>query len=42
MILIEQNSANIDEQELAFYQQQVEQELAAEVTVFSQPGSEVE
>ena len=36
------DSANIDEQELAFYQQQVEQELAAEDPVFSQPGSEVE
>ena len=36
------DSANIDEQELAFYQQQVEQELAAEDRVFSQPGSEVE
>jgi len=35
-------SANIDEQELAYYQQQVEQELASEDPVFSQPGSEVE
>jgi cytochrome c-type biogenesis protein CcmH len=36
------NSANIDEQELAYYQQQIEQELAAEDPVFSQSGSEVE
>jgi len=36
------NSPNIDEQELAYYQQQIEQELAAEDPVFSQPGSEVE
>ena len=36
------DSANIDEQELAYYQQQIEQELAAEDPVFSQPGSEVE
>lgn len=33
---------NIDEQELAYYQQQVEQELAAEDPVFSQPIAEVE
>ena len=36
------DSANIDEQELAYYQQQVEQDLAAEDPVFSQPASEVE
>jgi cytochrome c-type biogenesis protein CcmH len=36
------NSANIDEQELAYYQQQIAKELAAEDPVFSQPGSEVE
>jgi len=36
------DSANIDEQELAYYQQQVEQELAAEDPVFAQPASEVE
>jgi len=33
---------NIDEKELAYYQLQVEQELAAEDPVFSQPASEVE
>lgn len=33
-------SINMDEQELAYYQRQVEQELAAEDTVFSQPASE--
>ena len=36
------DSADIDEQELEYYQQQIEQELAAEDPVFSQPGSEVE
>ncbi len=36
------DSANIDDQELAYYQQQVDQELAAEDPVFSQPGLEVE
>ena len=35
-------SVDIDENELAYYQQQIEQELAAEDPVFSQPGSEVE
>ena len=35
-------SVEIDENELAYYQQQIEQELAAEDPVFSQPGSEVE
>jgi cytochrome c-type biogenesis protein CcmH len=33
---------NVDEKELAYYQQQVEQELAAEDPVFSQSASEVE
>src|SRR6266516_688520 len=33
-------SVDIDENELAYYQQQIEQELAAEDPVFSQPGSE--
>ncbi|HXZ05840.1 MAG TPA: cytochrome c-type biogenesis protein [Ktedonobacteraceae bacterium] len=33
-------SINMDEQELAYYQRQVEQELAAEDPVFSQPASE--
>ena len=36
------DSAIIDEQELAYYQQQVEQDLATEDPVFSQPASEVE
>jgi cytochrome c-type biogenesis protein CcmH len=36
------DSANIDEQELVYYKQQIEQELAAEDPVFSQPGLEVE
>lgn len=36
------DSTNIDEQELEYYQQQIEQELAAEDPVFSQPGLEVE
>ena len=35
-------SVNIGEKELAYYQRQIEQELAAEDPVFSQPGSEVE
>jgi len=35
-------SMNLDEKELVFYQQQIEQELAAEDPVFPQPGSEVE
>ena len=35
-------SVDIDENELAYYQQQIEQELAAEDPVFSRPGSEVE
>jgi cytochrome c-type biogenesis protein CcmH len=35
-------SVNIDEQELAFYQRQIERELAAEDPVFSQSASEVE
>ena len=35
-------SVNIDEKELTYYQRQIEQELAAEDPVFSQPGSEVE
>ena len=35
-------SVDIDENELAYYQQQIEQELATEDPVFSQPGSEVE
>ena len=35
-------SLNIDEKELTYYQRQIEQELAAEDPVFSQPGSEVE
>lgn len=35
-------SVNIDEKALLFYQRQIEQELAAEDPVFSQPGSEVE
>ena len=35
-------SVDIDENELAYYQQQIEQELAAEDPVFSQPGSEIE
>ena len=35
-------SVDIDENELAYYQQQIEQELAAEDPIFSQPGSEVE
>jgi cytochrome c-type biogenesis protein CcmH len=35
-------SMNLDEKELVFYQQQIEQELAAEDPVFSQHGSEVE
>ena len=35
-------SVNLDEKELVFYQQQIEQELAAEDPVFSQHGSEVE
>ena len=33
---------NIDEKELAYYQRQIEQELAAEDSVFSRFGSEVE
>src|SRR6266568_6576701 len=35
-------SVNIDEKELAYYQRQIEQELAAEDLVFSRPASEVE
>ena len=35
-------SVDIDENELAYYQQQIEQELAAEDPVFSRPASEVE
>src|SRR5438270_331344 len=35
-------SLNIDEKELTYYQRQIEQELAAEDPVFSQPGLEVE
>ena len=35
-------SVNMDEQELAFYQRQIERELAAEDPVFSQSASEVE
>ena len=35
-------SVNIDEKELAYYQHQTEQELAAEDPVFSRPASEVE
>ena len=35
-------SIDIDENELAYYQQQIEQELAAEDPVFSRPASEVE
>ena len=35
-------SVYIDEKELVFYQRQIEQELAADDPVFSQPGSEVE
>jgi cytochrome c-type biogenesis protein CcmH len=35
-------SENIDEQELAFYQRQIERELAAEDPLFSQSISEVE
>jgi cytochrome c-type biogenesis protein CcmH len=35
-------SVDVGENELAYYQQQIEQELAAEDPVFSQPASEVE
>ena len=35
-------SVNIDEKELAYYQRQIEEELAAEDPVFSRPASEVE
>ncbi len=35
-------SVNLDEKELVFYQRQIEQELATEDPVFSQPGLEVE
>ncbi len=35
-------SVDIDEDELIYYQQQIEQELAAEDPVFSRPASEVE
>ena len=35
-------SLNIDEKELAYYQRQIEEELAAEDPVFSRPASEVE
>ena len=35
-------SVDIDQNELAYYQKQVEQELAAEDPVFSRPGSEVD
>jgi cytochrome c-type biogenesis protein CcmH len=35
-------SIDIDEHEIAYYQKQVEQELAAEDSVFSRPGSEVD
>ena len=35
-------SVIIDEKELAYYQRQIEEELAAEDPVFSQPASEVE
>ena len=35
-------SMNIDEKELAYYQREIEQELAAEDPIFSQFGSEVE
>jgi cytochrome c-type biogenesis protein CcmH len=35
-------SVDIDEDKLAYYQKQVEQELAAEDPVFSRPGSEVD
>ncbi len=35
-------SVDMDEKELTYYKRQIEQELAAEDPVFSQPGSEVE
>ena len=35
-------SIDIDEHEIAYYQKQVEQELAAEDSIFSRPGSEVD
>jgi hypothetical protein len=35
-------SLDIDEDKLAYYQKQVEQELAAEDPVFSRPRSEVD
>ena len=35
-------SIDVDENELVYYQKQIEKELAAEDPVFSQPGSEVE
>src|SRR5436190_186149 len=35
-------SMHIDEKELAYYQREIEQELAAEDPIFSQLGSEVE
>src|SRR5712692_498507 len=35
-------SVDIEQNELAYYQKQVEQELAAEDPVFSRPGSEVD
>jgi len=37
-----EESLDIDENELAYYEQQIEQELAVEDPVFSQPGSEIE